>query len=247
MKLSTTLRLMLLGVSLVSINVHSAPLIAIGSMYEIINSEQRSLTKRVYNNGDTSAFVKVEVMKIDPNSSGPENPVKALQEEQLVKDRLLVTPMRMIIPPNNFQNSRILWSGVREKEQYYRVRYTPVLPGKGDTFGLDEKAISDYRAETIKAGVNVLAGYGTVVIVHPDKPEFKTDIGMNANSVNISNKGNATVVLEDIRNCKSTTSQCDASARAVILPGRSHILKKYTGGTVTFALQEGSQRRTMKY
>lgn len=247
MRQSSIATLMLLALSLVSINVQSAPLIAIGSMYEIINSDQRSLTKRVFNNGDTSAFVKVEVMKIDPNGRGNENPVKALQEEQLVKDRLLVTPMRMIIPPRNFQNSRILWSGIRASEQYYRVRYTPVLPGKDDNFGLDEKAISDYRAETIKAGVNVLAGYGTVVVVHPDSPVFKTEVTMNENVLNITNNGNATVVVEDIRNCKSSTNQCDASSRAIILPGRSYALKKYTGGSVSLSLQEGTQRRTMKY
>lgn len=247
MKPPSILKILMLTTCLFSESPVSAPLIAIGSMYEVLNSEQRSLTKRIYNNGDVSAFVRVDVMKIDPNSKGPESPVKTLQEDQLVKDRLLVTPMRMIIPPNNFQNSRIIWSGSREKEEYYRVRYTPVMPGKNDSFGLDDNAMNDYREQTIKAGVNVLAGYGTVVVVHPAQPKFNSDVSQHGNVINVTNKGNATVVLEDIRNCQSNSTLCDASARAFVLPGRTHTLQKYKGGSISFSLQEGGQRRTMNY
>ncbi|WP_187433172.1 hypothetical protein, partial [Serratia marcescens] len=145
---------------------------------------------------------------------------KALKDAELVKDRLLVTPMRMIIPPGNFQTSRILWSGQRDVEQYYRVRYTPVLPAINDGFGLNDIEIKDYRNKTVQAGVNVLAGYGTIVIVQPDNPAFDTKITQQINGVEIVNMGNATIVAEDIKSCSAKMSQCDAAARAFILPGR---------------------------
>lgn len=232
---------------MISTSVTAGPLISIGSMYEVLNSDQRSLAKRIYNNGDTSAYVRVDVMQIDPTVKDIETPVKTLKDAELVKDRLLVTPMRMIIPPNNFQASRILWSGQRDTEQYYRVRYTPVLPAINDGFGLDAKAVKDYRDKTVQAGVNVLAGYGTVVIVQPDKPHFNTQITQKANSIDIVNRGNATVVAEDIKVCKTKMSQCDASARAFILPGRTYSIKKNEGGSVNFSLQEGNQRRSVNH
>lgn len=230
-----------------STSLYAGPLISIGSMYEVLNSDQRSLAKRIYNNGDTSAYVRVDVMRIDPTAKDIEMPVKTLKDDELVKDRLLVTPMRMIIPPNNFQASRILWSGQRDTEQYYRVRYTPVLPAINDGFGLDAKAVKDYRNKTVQAGVNVLAGYGTVVIVQPDNPHFNTQIIQKANSIDIVNRGNASVIAEDIKICKTKLSQCDASARAFILPGRTYTIKKQEGGSVSFSLQEGSQRRSVNH
>ncbi|MGU3522803.1 hypothetical protein ACLBW2_06825 [Enterobacteriaceae bacterium C23F] len=246
MNIAKNMAITLAVMSLFSSALSSAgPLISIGSMYEVLNSDQRSLSKRIYNSGDTSAFVRVDVMHISNNDK--EAPVVSLKNDELVKDRLLVTPMRMIIPPNNFHTSRILWSGNRSSEQYYRVRYTPVLPGKNDGFGLNDKEINDYRAKTVQAGVNVLAGYGTVIIVHPDKPTFNTQINERNNNITINNTGNATVVVEDIRICKTKAGQCDSSPRTFIFPGKTHSINKSEAGKVNFSLQEGSQRRAMSF
>lgn len=225
----------------------AGPLISIGSMYEVLKSDQRNISKRIYNSGDSSAFVRVDVMHIDVSGKDKEAPVLSLKDNELIKDRLLVTPMRMIIPPNNFQTSRILWSGKRTSEQYYRVRYTPVMPGKNDGFGLNDAEISDYRQKAIQAGINVLAGYGTVVIVHPDNPTFNTQIKQDKNSITLINSGNATVAVEDVRVCKSKAGQCDLAARAFILPGKTHSISKYEAGKSTFSLLEGSQRHAMSY
>ncbi|SNY69778.1 hypothetical protein [Enterobacter sp. CC120223-11] len=248
MNIAKNMAITLAAMSLFSSTLTSAgPLISIGSMYEVLNSDQRSLAKRVYNNGDTNAYVRVDVMQINPTVKDSETPVKTLKDAELVKDRLLVTPMRMIIPPNNFQTSRILWSGQRDIEQYYRVRYTPVLPVTNDGFGLDDKEIKDYRNKTVQAGVNVLAGYGTVVIVQPSNPKFNTRMTQQKNSIEIANMGNATVIAEDIKICKTNMNQCDASTRAFVLPGQTYTIKKQGGGSISFSLQEGSQRRPINY
>lgn len=110
----------------------------------------------------------MDVLEIDINNKGKESHIETLKDNALVKERLLVTPMRLIIPPAGFQSVRMLWSGERDRERYFRIRFTPVIPQQNDQFNLSEEDIAQYRKETIKAGVNVLAGYGTIMIVHPE-------------------------------------------------------------------------------
>lgn len=245
------MRIQLLGaltslLFLVSSNVSAGPSISIGSMYDVLKNDEQSQSKRIYNNGDSTAFVRVDVLEIDPNNKGAESRVETLKDNALVKERLLVTPMRLIIPPAGFQSVRMLWSGERTKERYFRVRFTPVLPQQNDAFNLNEEEIANYRQETIKAGVNVLAGYGTIMIVQPQQPQFSTSVDKKGTGIEISNRGNATVVVEDIRQCKRKNVDCTASSRAFILPGRSHTIENASGQVTTFSLQEGKSKRAME-
>lgn len=198
--------------------VNAGPLISIGSMYDMLPSDQQNLSKRIYNNGDNTAFVRVDVLEIDPKMTGKESAVQTLKDDALVKDRLLVTPMRLIIPPTSFQSVRMLWTGERSKERYFRVRFTPVMPQKNDGFDLDEDAITAYQKETINAGVNILAGYGTIMVVQPESPRFDTQITPKTRAVEITNKGNATVVIENLRQCNAKKAECSTASRTFILP-----------------------------
>lgn len=231
--------------------VHAAPVIGIGSMYDVLKPDAQSLTKRIYNSGDSTAFVRIELLEIHPGQSGKKSdeiPVKEISDAVLEKNRLVVTPLRMIIPPNSFQSTRIMWPGSREKERYYRVRFTPVMPDAGDGFGLDSNAAGKYRHETLQAGVNILTGYGTVVIVQPDKPVFNTRINNAASGgVIITNSGNATVVLEDIRQCKAANTDCGEVTREFILPGRSYSITGKAGFKTNFTLIEGSTRQEKSF
>lgn len=227
--------------------VNAAPLIGIGSMYDVLTPGTQSLTKRIYNTGDTTAFVRVELLEISPNQKNnttDEKPVNEITGNTLERDRLIVTPLRMIIPPNGFQSTRIFWPGTRDKERYFRVRFIPALPESGDDFGLNHQEADKYRTDTLQAGVNILTGYGTIVIVHPDSPTFNTHIDKTRyGDITVTNDGNATIVLENIRQCRTANTDCGDVTREFILPGRSHFIAGKAGFKTNFTLIEGEEKQ----
>lgn len=228
----------------------AAPVIGIGSMYDVLTPGTQSTTKRIYNTGDSTAFVRVELLEIHPGSKDKldEKPQKEVSDSKLEQDRLIVTPQRLIIPPAGFQTVRILWPGERIQEKYFRVRFTPVMPEGDDSFGLDKNAMNEYRKNTLHAGLNVLTGYGTVVIVQPEKPVFNTVIEANApGSVTIRNNGNATVSLDNIRQCKSANTDCGSVTREFVLPGRTKAVERKTGYKTNFTLIEGNNKKMLSY
>ncbi len=79
-----------------------------------LHQKPKSLTKRVYNiTGTSTAFVRVEILEIDadPKMNQRESAQKEIKEGSLTQERLIVSPLRLIIPPSSFQSVRILWPG----------------------------------------------------------------------------------------------------------------------------------------
>lgn len=229
---------------------YATPVIGIGSVYDVLTPDMQSMTKRVYNSGDSTAFVRVELLEIKSVSKKGEEeiPQKELSGTTLERNRLIVTPQRLIIPPAGFQAVRILWSGGRERERYFRVRFIPVMPETDDSFGLDKKAVSEYRKDTLHAGLNVLTGYGTIVIVQPEKPRFNTAIdSAGAAGITVKNNGNATVSLDNISQCRTANTDCGAVTREFILPGRTHTVGKKAGYKTNLTLIEGNNKRALSY
>lgn len=228
---------------------HATPVIGIGSMYDVLMPNMQSMTKRIYNTGDSTAFVRVELLEINPGSNNEvtEVPQKELSGTTLERNRLIVTPQRLIIPPSGFQTVRILWPGERVSERYFRVRFTPVMPETDDSFGLDKKAMSEYRKNTLHAGLNVLTGYGTIVIVQPEKPQFNTSVDNEISAITIKNNGNATISLDNLMQCKTVNTDCSIVTREFILPGKKHTVEKKPGYGTNFTLIEGDSKRVMSY
>ncbi len=56
--------------------------------------------------------------------------------------------------------------GPRDKERDLRLRFIPVVPEKDDNFGISDEERADYK-DHLAAGINVMAGYGTVFFVRP--------------------------------------------------------------------------------
>lgn len=225
----------------------ATPVIGIGSMYDLLVPGMQSMTKRIYNTGDSTAFIRVELLEIHPGNR-TEAPQKEMSGTTLEQDRLIVTPQRLIIPPAGFQAVRILWPGGREKEKYFRIRFTPVMPEVDDSFGLDKKTVDEYRKSALSAGLNVLTGYGTVLIVQPDNPLFNSVVlDTSPEAVSVTNNGNATISLDNIRQCKMANTDCGSVSREFILPGRTHQVVKKAGYKTNFTLIEGNNKRVLSY
>lgn len=230
--------------------VSAVPVIGISSMYDVLTPGTQSMAKRIYNTGNTTAFVRIDLFEIYPGNKtkARELPQKEIVGNTLEKDRLIVTPLRMIIPPSGFQAVRILWPGDRRVERYYRVRFTPVMPDSSDDFGLDDKTMNEYRKKTLQAGINLLTGYGTVVIIQPDVPIFNSKFDTSRPGViSVTNNGNATISLDNIRHCKPNDVDCGIVTREFILPGRGKDIERRVGYKTSFTLIEGNHKKELIY
>lgn len=234
-------RLIVLVLLLASASVRAAPELNVGALYDYLDSGKSTLLKRVRNAGDTTAFVKVSVVELvyDDNGVAREVATDGLALEQR---GLVASPARLIVPAQGMQAVRLLYRGARDRERYFRLRFIPVLPELGDGFAVDEKEAQAYRDE-LKAGVNLLAGYGSLLFVRPAQTQFQTPVRQGPGRLEVSNEGNATVVLDYFRHCQVGGEACEQAAKHHLLPGRSRYFSNQPGRVYQFQLVEGDSRK----
>ena len=222
---------------------HAGPELNVGGLYDYLEQGKSTLLKRVRNGGDATAFVKVSVVELvyEGNDAPREVPLDGLALEQR---GLVVSPARLIVPARGMQAVRLLYRGARDKERYYRLRFIPVLPETGDGFAVSEADAEVYR-DSLKAGVNLLAGYGTLLFVRPDQTHYQTPIRRQAGTLVVSNEGNATVVLDHFRQCQALDQACEPATKHHLLPGRTRQFEGQAAKVHQFELHEGAERKQM--
>lgn len=236
----------LFGFSLFSHAALAAPQINVGVVYDYLDGDKSSYLKRVYNGGDSTAFVKINILEIiyDDEGKAREIPLQS-QADGSSRNGLMASPARLIVPANGMQGSRLLYMGERDKERYFRVRYVPVVPEKEDEFAVSAQERDDYK-KSLSAGVNVLAGYGTVFFVRPKETRFDSVIENEAGQYRIRNNGNSVVVVEEFKDCSVKNEQeCLPTTKHHILAGRSFQFEKQPGRHYRFKLVEGGQSKNL--
>lgn len=215
----------------------AAPELDTGSLYDYLAPPQVTLTKRVRNLGDVTAFVKVEVAEIFYNSQNAplEQPLEGIDRA------LIASPSRLIIPAGSSREVRVVYRGPRLTERYFRVRFVPVIPELTEAFGMSEKDREQYR-QAIAASVGVLKAIGGVVLVSPDPERFKTKVTHTGNQLQVANQGNTTVVLEDFVACQ-VQADCGQGRTLHVRPGTVFTDTAGTDQRFGFTLKEGKQRR----
>jgi hypothetical protein len=148
--------LALMGFCLFAQTVHAAPSINIGTVYDYLDGDKSTYLKRVFNGGDSTAFVKVNILEIlyDADGKSQEVPLKSNTDGKS-RDGLMASPARLIVPANGMQGTRLLFMGERDRERYFRVRFVPVVPEKEDEFAVSGEEREDYK-KSLSAGVTVL-------------------------------------------------------------------------------------------
>ena len=235
---------LLLGIS-ASLAVQAGPDISIGAMYDYLGPERSTLLKRIRNLGDASAFVSVSLAEIRFNEDGSTSEV-ALEGSAGAERALIATPSRLIVAAGGTQSARLIFRGNRDRERYFRLRFTPVMPGGGNEFGLDDQAVEAYRSK-LEAQLSVLAGYGTVLLISPTSPRYETSILDTAGQITVGNQGNATVVLEELRDCAPDGSDCSAPTTVHVRPGNRFEIKRLPGRMHRFERVEGGARKGFEY
>lgn len=219
--------------------LQAAPELNIGGLYDYIEGDRSTLLKRIRNGGDTTAFVKVSVAELVYDAQGKASEV-SLEGLAMDARALVVSPARLIVPARGLQSVRLLYRGTRERERYFRVRFIPVLPEVDDGFAVDQAEADAYR-DSLRAGVNLLAGYGSLLFVRPDAPRYQTDLDYVDGKLKVSNHGNSTVALDHFRVCQSADQACGPATKHHLLPGRTRLFEDEGGHVFQFELQEGER------
>ncbi|WP_434628942.1 hypothetical protein [Chromobacterium sp. CV08] len=226
----------------------AAPAINIGAMYEYLDADAGTLLKRVRNSGDSTAFVKVAVAEIVYGRDGQANelPVDTGQLALGQVNGLLASPSRLIVPAGGMQASRLLYLGPRDRERYFRVRFSPVLPERQDAFDVGDDEARRYQ-DSLSAGVNVLTGYGAIVIVRPQQPRYDTRLQDGRHGYTVRNDGNSTVIVDAFYQCAADGAHCETPTKHHVLPGGSKRFAKLDGHSYKFELIEGSRRQAVAF
>lgn len=232
----------------VSATVQAGPNINVGTVYDYLDGDKSTYLKRVYNGGESTAFVRVNLYEItfDADGKSIETSLDGVTDESGTRTGLVASPARLIVPPKGMQATRLLYRGTRDIERYYRVRFVPVMPEKEDKFEVSDTERKDYK-ESMSAGVNILAAYGTVFFVRPHHTRFDTKMQNDENGYRVINAGNSTIELDDFSDCDSKkTSDCLPIRKHHIRPGKEFNYAPVSNRIITFTLTEGQSQKKIE-
>ena len=225
----------------------AAPQINVGVVYDYLDGDKSTYLKRVFNGGDSTAFIRINILEMifDEQGTAREVPLQT-QAGGSARDGLMASPARLIVPANGTQGTRLLYMGEREKERYFRVRFVPVVPEQADEFALTDEEQADYKKD-LAAGVTVLAGYGTVFFVRPKNTRFDSVIDDDSGQYQIRNNGNSVVVIDEFKDCVAGNEQdCQPTTKHHILAGRTFRFDKQAGRHYRFTLIEGTAKKKVE-
>ncbi|WP_248742650.1 MULTISPECIES: molecular chaperone [unclassified Pseudomonas] len=227
--------------------VSAGPQINVGTVYDYLDGSKSTYLKRVFNSGDSTAFVKVNVLEIVYDSEGvsKEVPVE-FAADGASRNGLMASPARLIIPAQGMQGTRLLYMGERDRERYFRVRFVPVVPEKEDDFAVSSEERADYK-KTLSAGINVMTGFGTVFFVRPKDVRFDTVINETASHYEVRNNGNTVLVVDEFKSCSlADEADCGATVKHHVMAGRTFGFDKEKGREYRFKLIEGEHKQDLK-
>jgi P pilus assembly chaperone PapD len=233
---------MLLCTFFFSLCAHAGPSLQIGSFYDFMKGDQSTYLKRIHNGGTSTAFVKIEIKEIfyQQNGSSREEPLKSVDGS--TRDGLVASPARLIVPAKGTQGTRLLYTGDRSKERYFRVRFLPVVPEKEDKFAVSDTERETYEKE-MSAGFNVMAGYGMVFFVRPSVIRFDTKIDNTANAYQVKNNGNSVVVIDSFKDCSAKNEDdCQPTRKVHLIPGHDFAFDKQAGRVYRYNLIEDEKK-----
>lgn len=238
---------LLLLVAVFCMTANAGPQINVGTVYDYLDGDKSTYLKRVFNSGDSTAFVKVNVLEIvyDADGKSREIPIENAADGAS-RNGIMASPARLIVPAQGMQGTRLLYMGERDRERYFRVRFVPVVPEKEDEFLVSHEEREDYK-KTLSAGVNVMTGFGIVFFVRPRDARFDTAINETPERYEIRNNGNTVLVVDEFKSCSLTKeTDCGATTKHHVMAGKTFAFDKEPGREYRFKLVEGDSKKDLK-
>jgi hypothetical protein len=248
MELKTMNRGFLLGLlSVFCLTAQAGPQINVGTVYDYLDADKSTYLKRVFNSGDATAFVKINVLEIIYDTEGkPQEIAVENAADGASRNGLMASPARLIVPAQGMQGTRLLYMGERDRERYFRVRFVPVVPEKEDDFVVSGEERDEYK-KSLSAGINVMTGFGTIFFVRPKDARFATVVNETDSRYELRNDGNTVVIVDEFKSCSlSKETDCGATTKHHVLAGKTFAFDKDKGREYRFFLIEGSARKTIK-
>ncbi|WP_137804762.1 molecular chaperone [Pseudomonas sp. G(2018)] len=229
------------------VTAHAGPQINVGTVYDYLDGDKSTYLKRIFNSGDSTAFVKVNVLEIVYDADGkPQEIPVANAADGASRNGVMASPARLIVPAKGMQGTRLLYMGERDRERYFRVRFVPVVPEKEDEFLVSSEEREDYK-KTLSAGVNVMTGFGIVFFVRPKDARYDTVINETAGRYELRNNGNTVLVVDEFKSCSLTKeTDCGATTKHHVLAGKTFAFDKEQGREYRFKLIEGDSKKDLK-
>ncbi|WP_332766246.1 molecular chaperone [Pseudomonas koreensis] len=238
----------LLGLlSVFCLSAQAGPQINVGTVYDYLDADKSTYLKRVFNSGDATAFVKVNVLEIVYAADGTSQEIAVENAaDGASRNGLMASPARLIVPAQGMQGTRLLYMGERDRERYFRVRFVPVVPEKEDEFVVTNEEREDYK-NSLSAGVNVMTGFGTIFFVRPKDARFDTVVNDSAHRYELRNNGNTVIIVDEFKSCSLTKdSDCGATTKHHVLAGKTFNFDKEKGREYRFFLIEGAEKKAVK-
>lgn len=241
-------RLLLMWVAaMFCLTAQAGPQINVGTVYDYLDGDKSTYLKRVFNSGDSTAFVKINVLEIlyDADGTTREVPIESAADGSSRKG-IMASPARLIVPAKGMQGTRLLYMGERDVERYFRVRFVPVVPEKEDDFVISSEERDDYK-KSLSAGVNVMTGFGTIFFVRPKDARFDTVVNDSASRYELRNNGNTVVVVDEFKSCSlSDENDCGPTTKHHVLAGKTFGFDKQKGREHRFMVIEGDSKKVLK-
>jgi hypothetical protein len=229
-----------------SLTAQAGPQINVGTVYDYLDGDKSTYLKRVFNSGDSTAFVKVNVLEIVYDSEGKPQEIPVVNAaDGASRNGVMASPARLIVPAQGMQGTRLLYMGARDRERYFRVRFVPVVPEKEDEFLVSSEEREDYK-KTLSAGVNVMTGFGIVFFVRPKDARYATVINETPARYELSNNGNTVLVIDEFKSCSlAKEADCGATTKHHVMAGKTFAFDKEQGREYRFKLIEGDSKKDL--
>ena len=178
---------------------------------------------KVINNENENLYVKIDVLEVI-------NPGQPNEQRNLVRNPdkvdLLVTPSRMVIPPNGTKLLRLinLATDIQE-EKVYRINITPIAAPNAE------------KAEGTK--VNIIIAYQALVLISPLNPTYEVDAKREGKMLSVTNTGNSYVVVKGGEQCPAIKNEeeCFAIPPKRVYSGVTYRVELPFGEPVTLNVQ----------
>lgn len=153
-----------------------------------------------------------EVQYIASETYVLQHPTETDEKRQLVKDPqksgLLITPAKMVLPPDGRKLMRFLLIHPQtDEDQIYRVAVKPVVQG--------------IDGGNQRMALKLLVGYEALVIVRPKNAKIDLVANRKGNALTLTNNGNTNAYIQSGTQCDATGGDCKEINIARIYAGQS--------------------------
>jgi P pilus assembly chaperone PapD len=151
---------------------------------------------RVFNNKNETLYVKIELMTVENPGTEQEKRIKIVNPENA---KILVTPAKMVIPPNSIKTLRVVnLDEELAEEKIYRINITPIPP---------PLQVEEFSGSKVR----IVTAYQILALVAPLQPNYDLIAERNGKTLTLTNKGNSYVLITQGRQCPRDAPSQDST------------------------------------